>query len=127
MPTQEELEIIIKAKDLATKALDQIQRDLKGIGTQTKKTNTLMTSFRGSINKLKSSVFSLRGLFATLGIGMLARSFIGAASAAEQYRTRLRVLMGDVNEANLLFKDMSEFAAGVSFEYEQIMGSANDC
>jgi len=124
MPTQEELEIIIKAKDLATKALDQIQRDLKGIGTQTKKTNTLMTSFRGSINKLKSSVFSLRGLFATLGIGMLARSFIGAASAAEQYRTRLRVLMGDVNEANLLFKDMSEFAAGVSFEYEQIMGSA---
>lgn len=124
MATEEELDIIIKAKNLAQQALEDMIKDLKGIGSQAKKSSRLLSGFRTAVNKIKTSVFSLRGAFAALGLGFVAKSFIEAASTAEQYRVRLKVLMGDVKEANGLFKDMSEFASGVSFEYEQIMGSA---
>jgi hypothetical protein len=64
------------------------------------------------------------GLVAVTSIGLLARSFIKAADAAEGYRVRLSVLLGSQKEANLLFKDMADFAAQVSFQYEEIMDSA---
>jgi hypothetical protein len=75
---------------------------------------------------LSRSLFSLKTAVAGLGLSLLAKSFIDAADAAEQYRVRLNVLLGDQEEANKLFESMSEFASGVSFQYEEIMGSATN-
>ncbi|HEC91272.1 MAG TPA: hypothetical protein ENI55_06360 [Alphaproteobacteria bacterium] len=63
---------------------------------------------------------------ATGGILRLGKSFIDAASTSERFATTLKVVLGDVGEANRLFEDMAIFAAKVPFEFEQIMGAATD-
>ena len=81
-----------------------------------------------AFNKVRAAVFSLKGAVLGLagfaGIGALSKSFIDARSTSEQYAVRLKVLLGSVEEANRLFKDMTTFAGQVPFEYEKIMNSA---
>ncbi len=85
--------------------------------------NSIKTVGRG-FNNLRKTLFSLKSAIAGIGIGLLAKSFINAASASEQFRVRLTVLLGSVKEGNKLFSAMSKFAGQVPFEYEKIMSSA---
>ena len=62
--------------------------------------------------------------FAGWGIKEISSSFIDAASEAEGFRVRLNTLLGSVSEGNRLFKEMSDFAARVPYEYREIMASA---
>lgn len=61
---------------------------------------------------------------ATGGAARIVKSFLDASRTAEQYRVRLNVLLGDVEEANRLFEDAAKFASRVPFEYQEIMGAA---
>lgn len=67
---------------------------------------------------------------AALGIAALAlgakfaKSVIGAADSAEQYRVRLDALLGSTEEGARAFSEMADFASRVPYEYEQIMGAA---
>jgi len=79
---------------------------------------------RSFVGGLSNQLFSLKGLFLSLGAGVAAKSFVSAASAAEQYRVRLTVLLGSQAEGNRLFEEMADFAGKVPFEYEKIMSSA---
>lgn len=79
---------------------------------------------RGAINGLGKAIFSLKGLIATAGVGLLGKQFLDAAVTTEQLNVRLRVLLGSVGEGNALFRDMSEYASQVPFEFEGIMASA---
>lgn len=77
-----------------------------------------------SLSTITRTVFSLRGALLGLGVGLVTKSFIDAASTSEKFNITLSALLGSVEEGNALFKDMSEFAAGVPFEFEKIMASA---
>jgi hypothetical protein len=79
---------------------------------------------QNAFQKLRSYVFSVRGLFAGLGVGLVSKQFIEAAATTEQYRLRLKALTGSGEEANRMFDDMSKFAGSVPFEYKDIMGAA---
>ncbi len=83
-----------------------------------------LEGLRNKSRSLYSALFSLKGLIATVGVGAMAKSFLDAASTAEQYRVRLKVLLGDVTEGNRLFQQMSLFASKVPFEYREIMAAA---
>lgn len=99
------------------------------MGSLQGKTTALGRAFgvmRGGLSRISGAIFSLKGAFASLGIGLLSRSFLNAAASSEQYRTRLTVLLGSVAEGNRLFQSMAEFASGVSFQYQEIMGSATN-
>jgi len=113
MATTRVLDIIVKAKDEASRVLG-------GIGSS-------LDLMRGKLNSVVSAVFSLRGLlaagFAGIGVGMLAKEFIAAATEVEGYRVRLRILTGDLEKGNQLFKEAADYASKVSFEYREIMGS----
>lgn len=76
------------------------------------------------VKGLSRHIFSLKGLIAGAGILALGKSFINAADTTEQLNTRLTVLLGSVSEGNRLFKDMTQFASEVPFEFEEIMSSA---
>jgi len=71
-----------------------------------------------------SSVFSLKGAFAGLGLGLIAKSFLDAGTQAEKLNVRLQVLLGSADEGDRLFKNMSNFAATVPFQFNEIMESA---
>lgn len=98
---------------------------LPNFSTQFKKMGKTMVRISRVIVK---SIFSMKtALMALAGAYVLkkvADSFISAASTAEGFRVRLKVLLGSVKEGNKLFKSMAVFASGVSFEYKEIMGGA---
>jgi len=86
--------------------------------------STISKGFQKTITGIKDAVFNLKSAFAALGLGVVGKQFIDAASTSEQFQIRLNALLGSVEEGNKVFKDMSQFAAGVAFEYEEIMGAA---
>ena len=112
--TSDTLQIVIKLRDQASRGLRGIGRTL---GTMRQRVSSLIPKFSGL-------QVAIAGAFASLSAGLIARSFIQAADAAEGYRVRLSVLLGSQREANALFKDMADFAGDVSFQYEEIMESA---
>lgn len=125
------MDIIVRLRDRASKGVKELRKEIKILPIVTRAAsrgvNNLKNSlntFRLGIGKVQGALFGLKGLVATVGLGLLSRSFIQAASTAEQYRTRLEVLLGSQKEGNRLFKEMADYASGVSFEYEQVMGSA---
>lgn len=112
--TSDTLQIVIKLRDQASKGIRNIGQTL---GTMRQRVGSLIPKFSGL-------QVAIAGAFASLSAGLIARSFIKAADAAEGYRVRLSVLLGSQKEANELFKDMADFAGQVSFQYEEIMDSA---
>lgn len=93
-----------------------------------KSAGTAMDRVRGKMQRISASVFTLKtgivSLIGAAGVAGISKSFLDAANTSEQLRVRLNVLLGSVEEGNRLFQDMSEFAAKVPFQYEQIMESA---
>lgn len=122
----ETLEILVKLKNLAKQGLDSVDNSLEKVDKQGKKTNKSLLKLRKGISGLGKAAFSLKGALVGIGLGFIAKSFINAASTAEQYRTRLVTLLGSQKEANKLFDEMSDFASSVSYSYEEIMGSATN-
>jgi tape measure domain-containing protein len=72
------LQIIIKLRDQASRALTAMRRTVTGA--------------RGAINSLSSAVFSLKGALAGLGLGLVARSFIDTAKTFAQMEIKLDAL-----------------------------------
>ncbi len=107
-----DITITVRIRDAATRGLRGL---VTGIG-----------KLRGALGIASQAVFSLKGALAGLGVGVLGKSFIDAASTAEQFRVRLNVLTGSVAEGNKLFKEMADFASNVAFTYEDIMSSATN-
>ncbi|HUX57667.1 MAG TPA: hypothetical protein VMV77_11890 [Bacteroidales bacterium] len=99
------------------KSLDKSKNKMHGFEQKMAKMKKVM----GGVTK---TIFSLKGALVGLGLGIIARSFVDAASTAEQYRVRLEVLLGSVSEASRMFKDMSAYAAEVPHTYQEIMASA---
>lgn len=75
---------------------------------------------RGSFSSLTRTVFSLQGAIAGIGVGLLARSFISAASETETLKLRLETLTGSADDASKAFDTMTSFAAKVPFEFQEI-------
>ena len=115
--SREEIEKLTKGSDKAG----------KGMGRFSSRTDQAAKTARQLNMESKNlfrSLFSLRSLMAGLGVGLVSKSFVEAASTSEQYRVRLKVLLGSVEEGNRLFREMADYASRVPFEYEQIMSSA---
>jgi len=102
--------------------------DLGPLRRSTMQAETQFRRFQKSgvaaLSKVKRSVFSLQTALAGLGLSLVAKSFVSAASEAENYRVRLRYLLGSVEEGNRLFREMADYAGRVPFEYRNVMGAA---
>jgi len=97
------------------------ERQLVTFGNVARRVGTRVgTVFR----RLGRAAFSLQGALVGVGLSLGVKTFIDAASASEQFRVRLRQLLGDVEEANKLFASMEELASLVPFQYREIMESA---
>lgn len=78
----------------------------------------------GGLRSLGNTLFSLKGLIAGVGLGVLTKSFLDVGTTVENLQVRLKVLLGSVQEGNKLFDDMSKFASTVPFELENIINSS---
>jgi hypothetical protein len=131
MAESDTLEILIKARDQASKAIKDVDNAIKKLDKDTKNASDGgggLARYRKGISRINTSMLALAGGITSMlsfgGLVTLTRSMVDAASTAENYRVRLNRLLGSVEEGNRLFDDMSEYASSVAFEYEQVMGAA---
>jgi len=109
--TNNKLEILLSMRDEATKKLKQF-RGLTSRSTDLMKRHWL---------KVAAAVAAV-----TYAMVKMTKSLITASSTVEQYRTRLTVLLKDVEKGNQVFEDMADLAGRVPKTYEEIMASATD-
>jgi len=81
-------------------------------------------SLRGSLSKIKASVFNLRNAFIGLGAGLVIRSIVNTGKEIEGLQVRLKFLFGTAQEGSKAFDEMAKFAAKVPFSLAEIQQGA---
>lgn len=118
MSNKNTIEIRLEVRDDGTVKIREFSKEAKG----------RMDDVEGSAKKLSSGLTSMTGVVVSLatayGIKGLAGSFIAAADAAEQYQTRLTVLLRSEAEGVRLAQEMTAYAGKVPHTYQDIMESA---
>lgn len=123
-----ELNVVLRVKDNGSVTVEKFGRTAeKQLGKGARAARAMSAAYEhatGNLSALSRNVFSLKGALAGLGLGAVSKQFIDAASTSEQFRVRLSVLLGDVDEGSRLFDEMAKYASRVPFEYQDIMASA---
>ncbi len=119
MATTDEIVVPLRADII------RLRKDLRNATKSVKKnTGDMNKSFKSVGNVVKTLGVTIAGVFAARALVKVGKSFIDAASEAEQFEVRLRVMLGSVEEGNQVFQDMTRFASQVPFEYREIMAAA---
>ena len=90
------------------------------------KTKQAFNGIKGKLAGLRGAVFNLRTAFATLGAGLVAKSFVSTGRSIEDLNVRLKQLFGSASEGAKAFEVMSEFAGKVPFSLEQIQEASGN-
>ena len=88
------------------------------------KSQQALNRVRGSLDKVKASVFNVRNALAGLGAGLVIRNLINTGKEIESLQVRLKFLFGTAEEGAKAFDNMAKFAAKVPFSLEQIQQGA---
>ena len=90
------------------------------------RTKAAFSRIRGSLMRLRKSVFSVQGALLGLGAGMVAKTFIKTAMDVENLQLRFKFLFKSTEEGAKAFNKLKTFAGKVPFSLEQIaQGSGN--
>ena len=74
------------------------------------KSKRALNNVRGSLDKLKSSVFNVRNALAGLGAGLVIRNLINTGKELENLQTRFKFLLKDANEGAKAFENLTKFS-----------------
>ena len=88
------------------------------------KSQQALNKVRGSLDKVKASVFNVRNALAGLGAGLVIRNLVNTGQEIESLQVRLKFLFGTAEEGAKAFDNMAKFAAKVPFSLEQIQQGA---
>ena len=88
------------------------------------KSQQALNRVRGSLDKVKASVFNVRNALAGLGAGLVIRNLVNTGQEIESLQVRLKFLFGTAEEGAKAFDNMAKFASKVPFSLEQIQQGA---
>ena len=88
------------------------------------KSKQALSSVKGSLGKLKQSIFNVRNAFIGLGAGLVVRNIINTGKQIESLQVRLKFLFGTAEEGAKAFDAMAKFASKVPFSLEEIQQGA---
>ena len=88
------------------------------------KSKKALNNVRGSLDKLKSSVFNVRNALAGLGAGLVIRNLVNTGKQLENLETRFKFLLKNAEEGAKAFDNMSKFASQVPFSLEEIQSGS---
>jgi len=78
------------------------------------------SGLKGSLARIKASVFNLRNAFIGLGAGLVIRNIVNTGKQIENLQVQLKFLFGSAQEGAKAFDEMAKFAAKVPFSLEEI-------
>lgn len=114
MAANNELEIVIQARDAASAVLKQVQGQVTATGKSV--TSSIGDTFR---NNYAAAGVAAGGLIATIGLG--TKAALDQASAYQQNRVAFETMLGSADRARILLKQVSEFAAATPFQLPEVV------
>ena len=88
------------------------------------KSQQALNKVRGSLDRVKQSVFNVRNALAGLGAGLVIRNLVNTGKELENLQVRLKFLLKDTNEGAKAFDNMVKFASKVPFSLEEIQAGS---
>ena len=88
------------------------------------KSQRALKSVRGSLDRVRSSVFNVRNALAGLGAGLVIRNLVNTGKELENLQVRFKFLLKDANEGAKAFKNLTKFASEVPFSLEEIQAGS---
>lgn len=123
--SRQEFEKLEKSTEKTGKAANRTGKDAYRLGKQFSETGREAERLNRVNQHLARTLGTVIGTFAgVVGVSAITGSFIEAASASENFETRLKILLGSTEEGSRLFEEMADYAGRVPFEFEAIMSSA---
>ena len=92
----QKLNIDIVARDKSKQALNGVQK---------------------SLGRLKQSIFNLQNAFIGLGAGLVIRNLVNTGKNLENLRVRLKFLLKDTNEGEMLVNEIKKFLPESKIKY----------
>lgn len=118
------IEVAVDA-DGSIKVLRQIGNEIDKSAKTGEKSFKRMNRTLGNFNRTAINVYRNVGALAgAYGLMRLSGSFLAAATESENFRVRLNTTLGSIEEGGRLFQEMSDYAASVPFQYNEIMSAA---
>ena len=118
------IQILINARDKASRQIRKISKNLKRLAKTTKKVGRGMAkAFKktvGSVLNLKTAVIALAGVAGFIG---LTKSILKTGGAFEDYRATLKTVLGSQEKANDAFAWLNKFAQTTPFEIDNLTAS----
>ncbi len=118
------MEILISARDQATKTLKGITKTLRKLGKVAKKSGGVMgrvfAKVKNSVFSLKTALVSLAGIGGFIG---LTKSILKTGGAFEDYKSTLKVVLGSQKKANKAFAWVKKFAEETPFSVDNLTAS----
>lgn len=120
MTTVDRVESEIRAE------LGGLDRDLRSMEGKYKQSFKSVERDAEAFGQRMGKVIAAGLTVATVAAGAFGNSVLKAASTSEQFSTRLRVMLGSMEEGNRLFQNMATYASRVPFEFEAVMQAATN-
>jgi hypothetical protein len=127
--TNEQLQLIISAKDMVSPVMSQVSGKMEQLQSTSQ---SLASQGLGAVNSAVSKTADVIktglvvGLTSAVGIlGVLGHSAINNAAQFEQYRATLTTMLGSQELANARLKEYSDIASKTPFELPQIVELGN--
>lgn len=103
----------------ARRQLQQVERDLEGVGDEGDRTARSMDGFQSSLNGVRTIAVAVGGAIAAMGLGSIARDTYSAISSAQSLRASLKTVTGSVENANAAWDQLLAFASETPFTLDQ--------
>jgi len=112
MPVSKEIKIIVSALDKTGQVFNQVGKKVDGLG--------------GAMARAApaSKMFAAGAIAAATGVGALVKMAVSAAAQYEQSQIAFTTMLGSIEEAEKMLKDLADFAKRTPFELTGIESSA---
>ena len=83
-------------------------------------TKRAFKSIEGSLSRMRQRIFSIQSAFATIGAGLIVKSFVNVGNEVENLGLRFNFLFGNVKEGQKAFNGLIKYASKVPFTLQEI-------
>ena len=83
-------------------------------------TKRAFKSIEGSLGRMRQRIFSIQSAFATIGAGLIVKSFVNVGNEVENLGLRFNFLFGNVKEGQKAFDGLIKYASKVPFTLQEI-------
>ncbi|MEO1943432.1 MAG: hypothetical protein ABGY11_03965, partial [Candidatus Thioglobus sp.] len=97
-----------------------IKVDPKGAVSGARKAKKSILGIGKAAKTVKSSIFSLQGAIAAIGVGALVKNVVQTSASLESLKIRLKTVTGSTENAAIAFNMLTDFTTRTPYEINEV-------